>query len=46
MKIGILSDLHLGYRQYGSVDREEDFYQQFFYISPHQSQHDNLNHFW
>ncbi len=29
MKIGILSDLHLGYRQYGSVDREEDFYQQF-----------------
>lgn len=29
MKIGILSDLHLGYRQYGSIDREEDFYQQF-----------------
>lgn len=29
MKIGILSDLHLGYRQYGLVDREFDFYQQF-----------------
>ena len=29
MKIGIMSDLHLGYRQYGLVDREEDFYQQF-----------------
>ena len=29
MKIGILSDLHLGYRQYGLVDRENDFYLQF-----------------
>ena len=29
MKVGILSDLHLGYRQYGLVDRENDFYLQF-----------------
>lgn len=29
MKIAILSDLHLGYRQYGSMEREEDFYNQY-----------------
>lgn len=28
MKIGIMSDLHLGYRQYGLVEREKDFYKQ------------------
>ena len=28
MKIGIMSDLHLGHRQYGLVEREDDFYQQ------------------
>ena len=32
MKIGIISDLHLGFRQYGSIDRENDFYNQFFSI--------------
>ncbi len=26
MKIGVISDLHLGYRQYGLREREEDFY--------------------
>lgn len=29
MKIAIISDLHLGYRQYGSLEREEDFYSQY-----------------
>ena len=29
MKIGILSDLHLGHRQYGLVERENDFYTHF-----------------
>jgi len=29
MKIAILSDLHLGHRQYGSIEREEDFYSQY-----------------
>ena len=29
MKIAIISDLHLGFRQYGSMDRENDFYNQF-----------------
>ena len=29
MKIGIISDLHLGYRQYGLKDRENDFYTQY-----------------
>ena len=28
-KIGIISDLHLNYRQYGLKDREEDFYYQY-----------------
>lgn len=28
-KIGVISDLHLGYRQYGLKEREEDFYIQF-----------------
>lgn len=28
MKIGVMSDLHLGHKEYGSVDREQDFYQQ------------------
>lgn len=26
MIIGVMTDLHLGYRQYGSIDREKDFY--------------------
>ena len=29
MKIGVISDLHLGYRQYGLAAREEDFYLQY-----------------
>lgn len=29
MNIGIISDLHLGYRQYGLKDREHDFYDQY-----------------
>ena len=29
MKIGIISDMHLGHRQYGSIDRENDFYHQY-----------------
>ena len=29
MKIGILSDLHLGHKQYGLMERENDFYKQF-----------------
>ena len=32
MKIAIISDLHLGFRQYGSMEREEDFYRQFFNV--------------
>lgn len=28
-RIGIISDLHLNYRQYGLKDREEDFYKQY-----------------
>lgn len=30
MRIGIFSDLHLGLRQYGLKEREEDFYQQYW----------------
>lgn len=29
MRIGVLSDLHLGYKQYGSEQREQDFYLQY-----------------
>lgn len=29
MRIGVLSDLHLGYKQYGSEQREQDFYIQY-----------------
>lgn len=29
MKIGIMSDMHLGLRQYGLKEREEDFYKQY-----------------
>ena len=29
MKIAVISDLHLGFRQYGSIEREKDFYNQF-----------------
>ena len=32
MKIGIISDLHLGFRQYGSLEREEDFYNHFLLV--------------
>jgi DNA repair exonuclease SbcCD nuclease subunit len=32
MKIGVMSDLHLGYRQYGSKEREQDYYDQFHRI--------------
>lgn len=30
MKIGVFTDLHLGIRQYGLEEREEDFYSQYF----------------
>ena len=30
MRIGICTDLHLGLRQYGLREREEDFYQQYY----------------
>lgn len=29
MIVGVMSDLHLGYRQYGLKDRENDFYEQY-----------------
>ena len=29
MLIGVMSDLHLGYRQYGLIEREQDFYDQY-----------------
>lgn len=29
MIIGVMSDMHLGYRQYGLIEREQDFYKQF-----------------
>lgn len=32
MKIGVISDLHLGFRQYGLIEREQDFYQQFLLV--------------
>ena len=32
MKIAVISDLHLGMRQYGLHEREEDFYNQFFKV--------------
>ena len=32
MKIAVISDLHLGFRQYGSIEREEDFYNQLFMV--------------
>lgn len=32
MRIGIISDLHLGFRQYGSLEREQDFYNQFLLV--------------
>ena len=30
MNIAIIGDLHLGYRQYGLDEREQDFYNQGF----------------
>lgn len=32
MKIAVMSDLHLGFRQYGSIEREDDFYNHFLKI--------------
>lgn len=32
MKIAIISDLHLGFRQYSSIEREEDFYNQLYMV--------------
>lgn len=32
MKIAVISDLHLGFRQYGSLEREIDFYNQFLKV--------------
>ena len=40
MKIGIISDLHLGFRQYGSIERETDFYNQFYLVCLEMSKHD------
>lgn len=39
MKIAIMSDLHLGFRQYGSMEREEDFYQQFYKVCKEINKH-------
>ena len=39
MKIAIISDLHLGFRQYGSMEREEDFYRQFFNVCKEIKEH-------
>ena len=35
MKIAIISDLHLGFRQHGSIERENDFYNHFLKICDH-----------
>lgn len=32
LKIAIISDLHLGFRQYGALERENDFYNQFYKV--------------
>lgn len=32
MKIAVMSDLHLGFRQYGSLEREDDFYNHFLKV--------------
>ena len=32
MKIAIIGDLHLGYRQYGIDEREQDFYQRWHQV--------------
>ncbi len=39
MKVAIISDLHLGFRQYGSMEREEDFYRQFFNVCKEINKH-------
>lgn len=39
MKVAIISDLHLGFRQYGSMEREEDFYRQFFNVCKEIKEH-------
>ena len=31
MKIGVITDLHLGLRQYGLSEREHDFYEQYYF---------------
>lgn len=40
MKIGIISDLHLGFRQYGSIERENDFYNQFYTVCSDMNEQD------
>lgn len=40
MKIAIISDLHLGFRQYGSLERENDFYKQFHKVCNEINQYD------
>ena len=40
MRFAILSDLHLGYRQYGSLEREEDFYLQYLECMRQIKKHD------
>lgn len=39
MKIAIISDLHLGFRQYGSLERENDFYSHFEKVCKEISKH-------
>lgn len=40
MKICVISDLHLGFRQYGSEEREQDFYNQFYKVCKEINKHD------
>lgn len=39
LKIAVISDLHLGFRQYGSLEREQDFYTQFYKVCEEISKH-------
>ena len=39
MKIAIISDLHLGFRQYGSLERENDFYNQLSLVKDEINKH-------
>ena len=40
MKIAIISDLHLGFRQYGLIERENDFYNQLYKVRNEINKHE------